>query len=48
MSSRDRDLLIRFTSVATTHVNRHVLLQLVEKSDQAFLTEAAECGSHDG
>jgi hypothetical protein len=47
-SSRDHNLLVRFTSVVTAHVNRDVLLKLVEQSDQAFLTKAAECGSHDG
>ena len=47
-SSRDHDLLVRFTSVVTAHVNRDFLLQLVEKSDQAFLTEATEFGPHDG
>lgn len=46
--SRDHALLVWFTSVVTACVNRDVLLQLVEKSDRAFLTEATEFGSHDG
>ncbi len=47
-SSRDGDLLIRFSSVVTADVNRDFLLQLVEKSNQALLTEATELCPHDG
>lgn len=47
-SSRGHDLLVGFTSVATTHMNRDFLVKLIEKSNQTFLTKAAELGSHDG
>lgn len=45
---RDGDLSIRFSTVVPADLNRDFLLQLVEKSNQAFLTEATEIGPHDG